>query len=294
MILSTMQELPIKFSTFFKSIYQDRWEAIVRALSQPEVQVSLINIESNAAIHKYSSSELSWLGGVVEKKHPERQDDDLLDVYVLDPASVMAARALNTQPGDSVLDMCAAPGGKTLVLAATLDGQGELIANEISQGRRERLIKVLQQYIPHSRRQHISVTGRDGVKFGLQMPNHFDRVLLDAPCSGERHLLENHAELSAWTQRRSENLAQRQYALLCSAYLTLKENGMVLYSTCSLSPIENDGVIRKALHKKGFECASFETPAPSQWAEKTEFGWIHLPDRSGFGPIYFSLLRKIS
>lgn len=243
------------------------------------------------------SSELSgcyeWQGGELP-----RSQSQLLSCYVMDPASVIVARALDVQPGDKVLDMCAAPGGKTLILAEALLASGavvggELTANELSAGRRDRLKKVIQQYIPREARDQVWVTGKDGGLFAVHAKTRFDRVLLDAPCSGERHLLQNTTELNQWTENRSKKLAQRQYALLTAALEAVKPGGRIVYSTCSISPLENDGVVERVIDKKKGRLKLLE-PTLEIKAEKTQCGFQYFPDQFGFGPLYFAVLERLS
>jgi 16S rRNA C967 or C1407 C5-methylase (RsmB/RsmF family) len=121
----------------------------------------------------------------------------------------------------------------------------------------------------------------------------FDRVLVDAPCSGERHLLANKSELEVWSPARSKNLAVRQYALLASALAVVKRGGRVVYSTCSISPLENDGVVAKLLKKRPGEVRILKPEGLSDKTEPTEHGAIVLPDRDGRGPIYFSVIERV-
>jgi 16S rRNA C967 or C1407 C5-methylase (RsmB/RsmF family) len=209
----------------------------------------------------------------------------------MDPASYWAAKALEVWPGDQVLDMCAAPGGKSLILAEALTSSGELIANEVSEARRERLKKVIQQYVPRDIRDRIWVTGKDGGKFALTHKQKFDRILVDAPCSGERHLFETAKELQEWKVSRSEKLAQRQYALLTAALLAAKPGGRIVYSTCSISDLENDLVIERLLKKKEGQFEVLESSLPMTEAERTRFGIQMWPDRCEAGPIYYSVLQ---
>lgn len=222
--------------------------------------------------------------------------------YTMDWGSAFSARQLPVQPGDRVLDMCAAPGGKSLVLAEKLflnqsekQEVGELICNEMSMRRRERLKWVLQHYIPRSHREQVFIQGKDGNAFGQRQQDYFDAVLLDAPCSGERHLLENKKEFKGWTLSRTKSMAQRQYSLISSAWLTLKVGGHILYSTCSISPFENDGVIRKLQARRSIEVLECPDVGREGSVEKTEFGYLVWPDlgEKGAGPLYFSLLRKL-
>jgi 16S rRNA C967 or C1407 C5-methylase (RsmB/RsmF family) len=125
------------------------------------------------------------------------------------------------------------------------------------------------------------------------MPDEFDRVLADVPCSGERHLFENQSELSLWTEKRTKNLAVRQYSLLSSAWLACKPGGRIVYSTCSISPMENDEVVQKLIKKRKPEILTWSAADNLDFVEKTEHGYQILPDRSGFGPMYFAVIRKV-
>lgn len=116
---------------------------------------------------------------------------------------------------------------------------------------------------------------------------------MDAPCSSERHLLQNHEELFKWTEQRTVQCAKRQLALLNAGLKNVRVGGLVVYSTCSISNVENDKVIEKALQKRKVD---FEI-IHRTWlvGEKTEFGWIVLPDtEGGWGPLYFCVLRRVS
>lgn len=300
-----MLESSHPFYIYFSKIYGERWPALCAALQQDEKQIARINRFSPDAVQRFESKASAspfphsfWKSAETKV---ERTAEELLDLYVMDPASLTVALALGVQPGERVLDMCAAPGGKSLVLAEALfasgDLNGELRCNDLSDDRRERLKKVIQQYIPRETRNHVWVTGKDAVQFGLREPGTYDRVLLDAPCSGERHLLENPQAMKEWSPRRTEHLATRQYSLLSGAWLAVKEGGHIVYSTCSISPEENDEIIRKLLKKKkgGVRCLSQDQAGEAimkSGGEKTEFGFVFLPDRCGFGPLYYSLLEK--
>lgn len=280
-----------KFQSFFGKIYGDRWPILYKALQDNERQVRRHNFFAGSS----PQDELPWLSACewqTEQSTPARTESGLLDVYVMDPASVIVARALEVQDGDRVLDMCAAPGGKTLVLAEGLRENGELIANETSPSRRDRLMNVIRQYLPQGVRSRVWVKGVDGLQYGMREPEGYDRILVDAPCSGERHLLENPKELEGWTENRTKSLAQKQYGLMTSALLALKPGGRLVYSTCSISPYENDGVIERLLKKKSDQFEVVKVAAPTEFAEEAEYGWMHLPDCAGFGPLYFVVLQK--
>ena len=216
-----------------------------------------------------------------------------LEPYYLDKASVFAAEALGVESGMNVLDMCAAPGGKSLVIASKLQGQGSLQCNDRSPERRTRLEHVLENSLPEKWRSVIKVTGYDGVKFGLHRKESFDRILLDAPCSSDRHVLNSTAHLEVWSAKRIKRLAVEQGSLLASAIDALRPGGTLVYGTCALSPLENDGVVARILKKRPEACSVKIDEIP-EGADRTEFGVHILPDKTcGSGPIYCAKIQKM-
>jgi len=281
------------FENYFTKIFGERWPAIRKALVTSPRQILRINKfappESSGEFEPCNFLDRCYWKP--ENYKLEKNGEGLYHFYVMDPASVLVARALEVHSGDIVLDMCAAPGGKSLILAESLPEN--LISNEMSDGRRERLMRVFHEYIPRDQRDFVNVKGLDGNQYGLRMPGEFDRVLADVPCSGERHLFENQAELSLWTEKRTKNLAVRQYSLLSSAWLSCKPGGRIVFSTCSISPMENDDVVQKLIKKRKPEVLRQPDLDRLDFVEKTEHGYQILPDRCGFGPMYFSVLQKI-
>ena len=228
---------------------------------------------------------------LAEPAVPCEFSENLLKPYYLDRASILAARALGNTGNRRVLDLCAAPGGKTLVLASTLGGEGGIVANERSADRRRRLRQVLDDHLPPGLREKVVVTGHDASRWGLYEQNLYDLVLLDAPCSSERHLVRNPGHLRDWSPARTRRLAQQALAMLLAALAAAKPGGRILYSTCALSPGENDGVIERAMRKRPGLFSSL--PAEEAGTEPTIYGRNVWPDRAeGTGPIYFALLEK--
>lgn len=250
------------FFTFFSEYFGDRWPGLLNAL------------RGNVAYETIR----------YEDKEP----------YYLDEASAFAARALDIEPGMDVLDMCAAPGGKTLVLAEKLRGEGSLQSNDRSSDRLSRLSHVIENSLPEKWRASVRVSGYDGTRFGRFRTAAFDRILLDAPCSSERHLLEGEKYLGEWSPKRISHIAIAQGALLASAVDALKPGGHLVYSTCALTRMENDDVIRKILKKRKGQVQILEIEPKIPGTEKTEFGLQMLPDRcNGRGPIFCAKLEKL-
>ncbi|MCB0341989.1 MAG: RsmB/NOP family class I SAM-dependent RNA methyltransferase [Pseudobdellovibrionaceae bacterium] len=259
-----MKRGPEAFTRYYEGVWGERWIKLKASLQQPSAKVSL----------------------------PSPFSDTRSLPYELDPASLMPAAALQVKPGNRVLDMCSAPGGKALAMIFSVEGEAKFVLNDLSKQRLSRLNRVLKEQLPESVLSQVRTTHFDSSRWGMYEPEAFDRVLLDAPCSGEQHLLSRPAELAQWSLKRTKYLAQRQYALLCAGVQVLKPGGRLVYSTCTISPLENDQVISKYLKKKP-NTVTVERVG-SECGEPTEHGWIILPDQcQGQGPIYFSVLQKV-
>ncbi len=255
-----------RFEQYYGELYGQRWQVLKEALLKETNPVSL--------------------------------SDELKTPYYMDKASILAASILPISENNSVLDMCAAPGGKTLTIALRLKGKGSLVSNDRSAARRNRLLKVLEDCLPSDYRSIIKVTGHDSTTWSLHEKDAYDRILLDAPCSSERHVLTDPSALSIWSPNRPKQLAIQQFAMLAAALDAAKAGGFVLYSTCSICNLENELVIEKLFKKRTglFEEVDMlvDHPELSGLSEPLSHGRIVLPDaQEGAGPLYFCLLRKV-
>lgn len=242
--------------------------------------------------HKYGDRWASLKASLLLPNRSFAYSHALLKPYFLDSGSVEVAKALPLEGANSILDLCAAPGGKTLVIASTMDDQAQLTSNDFSRERKKRLQLVISEHVPESIADRINITGRDACTWSRFEQSRYDRILLDAPCSSERHVLASKKYLAQWSPARIKNLSYRQWAMLSGAWLVLKPGGFLVYSTCALSYEENDYIIEKLI-KKYSDVEMVIPLSKSITTERSKFGYYILPDTSdGAGPLFYSLLQK--
>ena len=158
-------------------------------------------------------------------------------VYYLQEASAMAPVALlNPQPGECICDLCAAPGGKTTQIAGRMLGKGFLLCNEINPKR----AKILSRNIERMAVSNALVTNEHPANLAARFPGFFDRVLVDAPCSGEGMFRKEEAAVTDWSQETVEMCARRQAEILHSAAQMVRPGGRLVYSTCTFAPEEDE------------------------------------------------------
>ncbi|MCC7290144.1 RsmB/NOP family class I SAM-dependent RNA methyltransferase [bacterium] len=166
--------------------------------------------------------------------------------YIQNLSSMVPPLLLNPNPSDRVLDMCAAPGSKTTQLSDYMSNQGVLIANDVDPWRVKKLRDVLNLFNV----QNAEVTNEDANLFGRLERESFDKVLLDAPCSGEGMIyLSAPMALRFWNVKKVKALTKVQQNLIESGFNALKRGGTMVYSTCTLEPDENEGIVSYLLDK---------------------------------------------
>lgn len=157
-------------------------------------------------------------------------------IYSQEPSAMIAAEELNPLPGEKVLDLCAAPGGKSTHIGAMLGGEGLLVSNEIVPSR----AAILAENIERMGIKNAVVTNMSPEKLEKEFPCFFDKILVDAPCSGEGMFRRDETAISEWSSEHVSSCAQRQRLILTSAVKMLRGGGDLVYSTCTFSREENE------------------------------------------------------
>ena len=166
--------------------------------------------------------------------------------YVQEISSMLSVLALDPKPGEFVLDLCASPGSKTTQIAARMENTGTLIANDLNIGR----IKILAANTERCGVSNLIITRDDGVRLCSKLSKagwKFDKILLDAPCSGEGTLRSSQRTLEMWNKKVIGWFSRQQKKLLAQSLKCLKKEGVIVYSTCTHAPEENEEVINFAL-----------------------------------------------
>lgn len=184
--------------------------------------------------------------------------------YLQEPSAMTPADRLGVCPGDYVLDLCAAPGGKATELGSRLKGKGILVANDLSNSRAKALLKNLELFgIANS-----YVTSENPEKLVGMFPGFFDKVLVDAPCSGEGMFRKEPKMIAFWEKQGPEYYSGIQRELIVQAADMVRPGGRLLYSTCTFSELENEGTIRWLLKERPrmrlISCEPYEGFAPGR------------------------------
>lgn len=166
-------------------------------------------------------------------------------IYVQDMASMIPPIVLEPKKYEKVLDLTAAPGSKTTLISALMENTGLVVANDINIDR----LKALTGNIDRMGCLNVVITNLHGERFGNLFFEYFDKVLLDAPCSSEGTINKNYEVLNHWSEFYINKMAKIQKNLIISAFKSLKKNGILVYSTCTFAPEENEGVIDFLLNK---------------------------------------------
>ncbi|MFK5675535.1 RsmB/NOP family class I SAM-dependent RNA methyltransferase [Ligilactobacillus sp. LYQ60] len=168
-------------------------------------------------------------------------------VYSQDPSAMYVAAVTNPQPGERVLDLCAAPGGKTTQLAGMMANQGVLVSNEINTKR----ARVLAENVERTGARNVLVLNERPDHLATELAGYFDKVVVDAPCSGEGMFRKDPTAVKYWHTGYPAECARRQHEILRSAMALLRPGGQLVYSTCTYAPEEDEQVVAWLLREYG-------------------------------------------
>lgn len=237
--------LPAEFLDTMKALLGGEYEEYLQSFEKESLQgirvnTSKIDVDTFLQKSPFLLQNVPWTenGFYYEKqdkvtKHPYYYAGLY---YVQEPSAMIPASRLPVEKGDFVLDLCAAPGGKATELGARLQGGGMLLANDISHSRAKGLLKNLELFGIGN----VYVTSENSEKLKKAYPGFFDKILIDAPCSGEGMFRRDPAMVKDWMDKGPEYYVPIQRELLLDAADMLKPGGMLLYSTCTFSVQENE------------------------------------------------------
>lgn len=238
--------LPELFLNQMKVLLGEEYNEFLKSCEEPSshgLRINRLKVDKTAwecGLNPFSISPVPWTTNGYyynSEEQPAKAPYYYAGLYYLQEPSAMAPAALlPVEPGDKVLDLCAAPGGKSTELGAKLGGNGLLVANDISSSRAKALLKNLElSGIPN-----ILVTSEAPEKLAGALGMYFDKILVDAPCSGEGMFRRDPSLIRSWEERGPEYYVPVQRGILFQAVAMLKPGGLLLYSTCTFSPLEDE------------------------------------------------------
>ncbi|MGB9824246.1 MAG: NOL1/NOP2/sun family putative RNA methylase [Candidatus Hydrothermia bacterium] len=244
---------------FLLQFYQDDFDLFVESVFKPRrpaIRVNTLKIEREELISRMVSKgfKLSPIpfysdGFLVEETPVEignTVEHFMGYYYVQSLSSMIPPLLLNPQPGESVLDIASAPGSKTTQMAQMMNNQGVIVANDVDIDR----IKALSNNVDRMGVLNVVITILEGNRFGNLLPDYFEKVLVDAPCSALGTLSKNSEVFKWWGREKIGRLMNTQKALILSGFDALKPGGLMVYSTCTLTPEENEYVVNYLLEKR--------------------------------------------
>lgn len=258
--------LPLAFMARMAALLDEEFPAFLAALSQSPLGGLRANTLKTtpaqlAALCPWEMHPVPWCPeGFILPRSANAGSYPLHDAglyYMQEPSTMAVAALLAPQPGERVLDLCASPGGKATHLAALMAGKGVLVANEIEHSRAE----VLTRNLERCGVRHAVVLSETAERLAARWPAAFDRVLVDAPCSGEGMFRKSEQARLHWNEAHVAGCALRQDDILEAAARLVRPGGLLAYATCTFAPEENEGAVWRFLQSH----PEFDLEAPPPW-----------------------------
>ena len=282
--------LPVEFLERMKMQLGEEYPAYLESLERPRAAALRFNpLKGEKPVLPFVTEPVPWepMGYYYDTEsrpglHPLHE----AGVYYLQEASAMAPVALLApKPGERICDLCAAPGGKTTQIAGRMAGEGFLLCNEINLKR----AKILSRNIERMGVANALVTNEHPQTLASRYEGYFDRVLVDAPCSGEGMFRKEEAAVTDWSVETVQMCANRQKEILRSAAKLLKPGGRLVYSTCTFAPEENEQVIEEFLENhQDFRPVNISAP----WFQAGENGTFRLWPHKLLGEGHFAAVLE--
>lgn len=240
--------LPEQFLNRMEKMLGEDYGRFLESYDKPRYQALRINHlkDPGEEIRKkvdFLGEKVPWVQGgyyYKEESHPGKHPFHEAGVYYIqEPSAMVPAAVLGALPGERVLDLCAAPGGKSTQIGAAMQGKGILVCNEIHPQR----AKILSENVERMGMTNALVLNHEPGYLAEHFPEYFDRILVDAPCSGEGMFRKNEEATQQWSPENVTMCAARQREILESAAIMLKKGGSMVYSTCTFAPEEDEGTI---------------------------------------------------
>ena len=275
-------KLPDRYTENMKYMLGDEYTDYISCLSRDmyhalRVNTHKISTEDFLKICPFDVSPVPWCKNGfyydASKDVPSKHPFYFAGLYYLqEPSAMVPASMIPIEKGDKVLDICAAPGGKSTELAARLDGTGFLVSNDISASRLKALIKNMEVFGI----ENMLITCESPDRLADKYEAYFDKILIDAPCSGEGMFRKSNSMINAWTDDINEKYAAIQRSILKEAVKMIKPGGTILYSTCTFSPLEDEDSVNyllsldKNLSIRPVEMYDGFEPGHPEWSKETE------------------------
>lgn len=249
-------ELPEKFKSKYKRLLGEEYENFIKSFDEEAdhgFRINHLKPKANLQINTKEPIEYVDNGfiGKIDGKSAEHQSGY---IYSQEPSAMFVAQVADPKPGEKILDLCAAPGGKSTQLASLMNNQGLLVSNEIDRGR----AKILVENIERFGVKNPLILNEDPANLSKHFKKYFDKILIDAPCSGEGMFRKNHDATNYWSEDYPKECATLQREIIKKAVKMLKPGGQIIYSTCTFAPEEDEQIIAWLVDNYNFKILPIE------------------------------------